>query len=80
MILSTLDMKLKIICLEDETFHFNRPTFSFVLLLFLFAQFIQRQLIEINRVQIPGQYLSNKKAQILIYYFNVHFHSLAKNT
>lgn len=65
MISGTLDMKLKIICLEDETFGFNRPTFSFVLLLLLFAQFIQRQLIQINRVQIPGQHLREKKNEYL---------------
>lgn len=28
-----------------------------MLLLFLFAQFVQRQLVQINSVQVPGQYL-----------------------
>ena len=33
----------------------DRPTFSFMFLLFLFTEFVQRQLVQINTVQVPGQ-------------------------
>lgn len=34
-------------------------TFSLVLLLFLLAQFIQRQLVQIDTVQVPCQHLKD---------------------
>lgn len=44
--------------------HFHRPTFSLVFFLFLLAEFIQGQLIQINTVQVPCQHLKGKHTHI----------------
>lgn len=40
---------------------FHTPTFSFVFFLFLLAEFIQGQFVQINTVQVPCQHLQGKR-------------------